>query len=86
MLRNRLTHLVAALALVGLAACDTGDQQTQVEADTTMMTQPGTEEVEVQVPTEDTLMVERRVETEVDVDTTRIEGDPRITGDTVPRP
>jgi hypothetical protein len=75
MLRNRLVHLVAMFALVGLAACGGDDTQTTVESDTTLYTEPTTETVEVERMGEDTLMVERTVETEVDVDTTRIDGD-----------
>lgn len=85
MLRNRLVHLVAGVAIVGLVGCGADDTDTTVQADTTLVTQPGTETMEVQVPTEDTLLVEERVETEIDrsVDTTRIEGTVR---DTVRRP
>jgi hypothetical protein len=84
MLRNRTIHLVAALALVGLAACNGDDTQTRVDTDTTLFTQPTTETREVVVPTEDTMMVERRVETDVTVDTTRVDG--RTTRDTIRRP
>jgi len=88
MLRNRTMHLVAALALVGLAACNGDDTQTRVDADTTMYTQPTTETREVVVPAEDTMMVERRVETEVTVDTTRVDGRTGVgtTRDTIRRP
>jgi hypothetical protein len=79
MLKNRLAHLVAAFALVGLVACNGDDRQTTVDADTTLVTQPTTETVEVERMTEDTLMVERRVETDVTVDTTRVEGGLRDT-------
>jgi hypothetical protein len=83
MLKNRLAHLVAAFALVGLVACNGDDRQTHVDADTTLVTQPTTERVEMVVPAEDTMMVERRVETDVTVDTTRVDGGVR---DTVRRP
>jgi hypothetical protein len=83
MLKNRLAHFVAAFALVGLVACNGDDRQTTVDADTTMMTQPTTERVEVDVLSEDTFMVERRVETDVSVDTTRVDGGVR---DTIRRP
>jgi len=85
MLRNRTIHLVAALAVVGLAACNGDDTHTRVDADTTLVTQPTTETREVVVPAEDTFMVERRVETDVTVDTTRVDGRTG-TRDTVPRP
>jgi hypothetical protein len=81
MLRNRMVHLVAAFAIVGLAACGDGDTYTAVDADTSLVTQPTTETMEVQVPAEDTFMVERRTETDVTVDTTRVEG-----RDTIRRP
>jgi hypothetical protein len=78
MLRNRLVHLVAAFALVALVGCNGDDTQTRVDADTTLITEPTMETREVRVPGEDTLMVERRVETDVTVDTTRIEGQDTI--------
>jgi hypothetical protein len=81
MLRNRMVHFVAAFAIVGLAACGDSDTHTAVDADTTLMTQPTTETMEVQVPAEDTFMVERRTETDVTVDTTRVDG-----RDTIRRP
>ncbi|CAN5853064.1 hypothetical protein BH23GEM6_BH23GEM6_23610 [soil metagenome] len=88
MLRNRTIHLVAALALVGLAACSGDDTHTRVETDTTMFTQPTTETREVVVQTEDTMMIERRVETDVTVDTTRVDGRRGVgtTRDTIRRP
>jgi hypothetical protein len=74
MLRNRLVHLVPMFALAGLVACGTDDTRTTVDADTTMIFEPTTETVEIERMGEDTLLVEERVETEVTVDTTRVDG------------
>jgi hypothetical protein len=73
---NRLTAVAAAFALMGAAACGGADQE-YVETDTEIVTERGTEIREIEVPTEDTLLVEREVRTQVDVDvdTTRIRGD-----------
>jgi ferredoxin len=72
---NRTLSFAAALACAGLIACDTGADEEFETTDQEIMTQPGTETMEVEVPVEDTLLIEREVETEIDVDTTRIDGD-----------
>lgn len=75
MITNKTLSFAAALAVAGLIACDTGADQEFETTDQEIMTQPGTETMEVEVPTEDTLLIEREVQTEVDVDTTEIDGD-----------
>ncbi|CAN5633778.1 hypothetical protein BH23GEM8_BH23GEM8_04280 [soil metagenome] len=74
MLRNRMVHFVAAFAIVGLVACGGSETETTVSSDTSLVTQPTTETMEVEVAGQDTFMVERRTETEVTVDTTRVDG------------
>lgn len=74
MTMNKTLSFAAALAVAGLVACDTGADREFETTDQEIMTQPGTETMEVEVPTEDTLLIEREVETEVYVDTTEIEG------------
>lgn len=85
MQRNRLFQIFAFVAVAALVGCERGDTDTTVDADTSFVTQPDTERVEVMVPTEDTLMVERRQETTVTVDTTRVEGRDTVRRDTVRR-
>lgn len=66
---------MALFALVGAAAC--GGDEVEPDDVTTreVITQPGTEVVEVTVPTVDTAVVERTVD--VDVDTIQ---EPRVEG------
>ena len=80
MLKNRLLSIMAALALATFVGCADGADETMETTDTEIITQPGTETVEVTVPTTDTLMVERTVETnvDVDVDTTEVEGEATV--------
>jgi hypothetical protein len=76
MAMNRIFSVAAAIAFAGLVGCDSGESDFQT-TDQEIITEPGTETVEVQVPTTDTMLIEREVETDidVDVDTTQIEGD-----------
>lgn len=70
--------IVAGLALLaGAAACGGGDEAESSTTTREVITQPGTEQVEVTVPTVDTAVVRRTVETEVDVDVDTIQ-DPAI--------
>ena len=71
---SRTLSFAAALAAAGLVACDTGADAEYETTDQEILTEPGTETMEVEVPVEDTLLIEREIETEVDVDTTEIEG------------
>lgn len=71
---SRTLSFAAALAAVGLVACDTGSDAEFEATDQEIMTQPGTETMEVEVPVQDTLLIEREVQTDIDVDTTEIEG------------
>lgn len=75
MTTNRFFSLAAGLAIATLVGCGGGADETMETTDTEIITQPGTEQVEVTVPTTDSLMVERTVETnvDVDVDTTEID-------------
>ncbi|MEX2582401.1 MAG: hypothetical protein WD766_03965 [Gemmatimonadota bacterium] len=75
--RNRIFSVAAAFAFAGLVGCGSGADQEFETTDQEIITEPGTEQVEIEIPTEDTMLVEREVETEidVDVDTTEIEGD-----------
>ena len=69
---HRTLTFAAALGVASLVACDTGGDEFQT-TDQEIMTQPGTETMEVEVPVQDTLLIER--ETTVDVDTTEIDGE-----------
>jgi hypothetical protein len=81
---KQLLTLFTGLAVFGLAACDR-DDRTFEQTEREIFTEPTTETIEVDVLTEDTLMVERTTETRVDVDTVRIDGDdPRATGAATP--
>lgn len=71
---KRLTPLAAAFAFAGLAACGGGADEGFETTEQEIVTEPGTETMEVQVPTEDTLLIERETQVDVDVDTTQIEG------------
>jgi hypothetical protein len=89
MASNKLTALVATFAFAGLAACGGADQTTE-RTEREILTQPTTETVEVDVLTEDTLMVERTIQTEVHTDTIRNPDQRDIRGatgttDTLPR-
>ena len=64
--------LAMGAAFIGLAGCGGADQEFE-RTEQEIITQPATETVEMQIPTEDTLMVERTIETEVHVDTTAID-------------
>lgn len=75
MTTNKTLSFAAALAVAGLVACDTGSDADFETTDQEIMTQPGTETMEVEVPVQDTLLIEREVETDIDVDTTEIDGD-----------
>jgi hypothetical protein len=72
MLSNRLLPVLAVASLIGLAACG-GEEAEEPDAQTTseIVTQPGTEEVEVTVPTVDTAVVERSVDVDTSVDVDR---------------
>jgi hypothetical protein len=74
MAMNRIFSVAAAVAFAGLVGCDSGESEFQ-ETDQEIITQPGTETIEIEVPTQDTMLIEREVETDIDVDTTIIEGD-----------
>jgi ABC-type glycerol-3-phosphate transport system substrate-binding protein len=70
MITKSLAALSTLAVLAASAACGGGDEPGD-ETSTTreVITQPGTKEVEVTVPTVDTAVVERTVETNVEVDT-----------------
>lgn len=68
MTTNRIFSLAAGLAIATMVGCGGGGDESFETTDTEIITEPGTEQVEVTVPTTDTLMVERTVETDVDVD------------------
>lgn len=74
MFSHRFFSIAAMAAFIGIVGCDTADREFE-QTETDIFTEPATEEVEVEIMTEDTFMVERTVETEVDIDTTQIEGD-----------
>ena len=65
---NRILPVMALAAGLGLAACSGADEADTSTTETEIITEPGTETVEIEVPTTDSLMVERTVETDVDVD------------------
>ncbi len=71
---NRIFKLAAVILVVGLVGCDTADDR-MVETEHEIFTEPTLETVEVERMTEDTFLIERTTEVEVNVDTTRIEGD-----------
>lgn len=74
MLNYRSLRGLAVVALMGAAAACGTDDTTETEAvSREVITEPTTTEVEVQVPTEDTALVERRVEVERDVSVDTIE-------------
>jgi hypothetical protein len=70
---KRISSLTAALAFFGMVGCGGADREFE-QTEQEIFTQPATETVEVEVMTEDTFLVERTVETRVDVDTTRVDG------------
>jgi hypothetical protein len=70
---KRIFPIAATAAFLGLAACNGADRELE-RTDREIFTEPATERMEIEVPTEDTLMVERRYETEVHVDTFDIDG------------
>ncbi len=86
MIKNRIFTVAAAFAFAGLVGCDSGADQEFEATDQEIFTQPGTETIEVEVPTEDSLLVERNVETTVDVDTTEIGSSINETEITTPAP
>jgi hypothetical protein len=71
---NRIFSVAAAVALAAMVGCDDGSDADVQTTDQEIITQPGTERVEIEVPTEDTMLIEREVEVDVDVDTTEIDG------------
>ena len=71
---HRTLTFAAALGMASLVACDTGENEFET-TDQEIMTQPGTETMEVEVPVQDTLLSERETTVDVDVDTTEIEGE-----------
>lgn len=77
MLKNPLLSAFAIAAFAGLAACGGADAE-RTETTQEVLTEPGLETVEVQVPTEDTLLVERTLEQELHVDTIRNPDQDRI--------
>ena len=81
----RIDQHIRAVALAALAAAAAACGGDEVEPDdvTTreVITQPGTEVVEVTVPTVDTAVVERTVDVDVDVDTIQEPGVERTDGD-----
>lgn len=68
MLKNRLLTALAVLGLFGFAACGGAEEEPTLETQE-VITQPGTETVEVQVPTVDTSVVRTEVDIDTDVDT-----------------
>lgn len=66
--------IALATMTVLIAACGDESAREFDTRSTEIITEPGMEEVQVQVPTVDTFRVEREVETTVDVDTHRIRG------------
>jgi hypothetical protein len=68
-----LFSFALGVGFLGLTACG-GADETYEQTEREIFTQPGTETVEMQIPTEDTMMVERTIQTEVTVDTTRVDG------------
>jgi len=74
MLLNRSLLPVLAVSFA-LAGCGDGADDDMRTTDQEIITQPGTERVEIEVPTVDTMLIEREVDVDVDVDTTRIEGE-----------
>lgn len=83
----RISRMLLASALVvGVAACAGGEEGAEDDVQVTeeIVTEPGTEEVEVEVPTVDTSVVrtEVDVDTTVDVDVDReVIEDPEIEGE-----
>lgn len=76
MTMNRVFSVAAAIALATFVGCDAGGEEDVIDTtETEIITEPATEQVEVTVPTTDTLMVERTTDVDVEVDTTRIEGE-----------
>lgn len=74
MAMHKTLTFAAALGLAGLAACG-GDDADFETTDQEIVTQPGTETMEVEVPVQDTLLIERETDVDVDVDTTEIDGE-----------
>ena len=71
--RKKAFPLATAFLVAGLVACGGEADDTFETTDQEIITQPGTEEVQVEVPTTDSLLVERTTEIDVDVDTTQLE-------------
>lgn len=85
---KRILSLASVFAFVGLVGCGGADESFE-QTEQEIFTQPGMETVEVDVMTEDTFMVERTIETEITVDTTRVDGGDvpvGATGTTTTRP
>ena len=74
MTMNRIFSVAAALSFATLVGCGDGSDQDFETVDQEIITQPGTETVEIEVPTEDTMLIEREVDVDVNVDTTEIDG------------
>lgn len=72
---HRTLTFAAALGIAGLVACDTGDDADFETTDQEIITEPGTETMEVEVPVQDTLLIETETDVDVDVDTTEIDGE-----------
>lgn len=72
MLTRRILGLTTGLLFVALAGCETDDYETTRTTEE-VITEPTMETVEVPVMTEDTLMVERQADIEVQVDTVRMD-------------
>ncbi len=68
MIGKRILAIAAVLSIATLTGCGDGSDQTIETTESEIITQPGTETVEVEIPTTDSLLVERTVETEIDVD------------------
>lgn len=72
MMKRRMFSVATAFAFAGLVGCGGSDQEFET-TDTEVFTQPGTETMEFEVPVEDTMLIERNVETQINVDTTELD-------------
>jgi hypothetical protein len=85
---KRIFSLTTGLLVAGMIGCDGADQRFE-QTEQEIITEPALETMEVEVLTEDTLLVEETIETRINVDTTRIDGDEvpagAVPGTTTPR-
>ena len=77
-MNRTILSTTGVLVLLGLAACGGSDVDDDAEVSREVITEQGTEtvEVEMQVPTVDTMVVERRVDIDTAVSVDTIENPP----------